>query len=99
MISWNGSKFVQFECSRLSCLGTRQVPYEEIEFLEKIGKGGQGVVHKGVFGGKIIALKKYLAKEQKKNYSQLDLNYPNLIKFLLVIYIYYFPYKQLQKFL
>ena len=89
---------LRLRCLNLSSLGRHQIPYEEISNIEEIKKGSQGVVYKGVFGGRTIALKKF-AKKREADYHLLLLDHPNLIKFLLVIRIYCFPCKQSKNFL
>ena len=84
-----GQHFVLFGCSSFSSLGRRQVPYEEISNLEFLGKGNQGVVYKGRFGERSIALKTFLSDPKTDDYRLFLLDHTNLIKFLLVICIFF----------
>lgn len=40
------------------------IRFEELKFLDKIGEGGFGVVYSGLWHGKMIAIKKFHAKEK-----------------------------------
>ena len=72
------------------------MPYEEIKNIEFIGDGSLGEVYKGTFNGRKIALKRFLLKEKTDNYHLFVLDHVNLIKFLLVTYIYFSSYQILQ---
>uniref|UniRef100_T1J3V1 Mitogen-activated protein kinase kinase kinase 7 n=1 Tax=Strigamia maritima TaxID=126957 RepID=T1J3V1_STRMM len=62
-----------------------EIDYTEIELLEVVGKGSFGVVNKGKWRGKFVAVKKIEGESEKKAFlverQQLSrVNHPNIVK-------------------
>ncbi|KAL6063436.1 protein kinase [Balamuthia mandrillaris] len=65
---------------------TRHIPYQEITVGDSVAHGATGVVHKGTWGGRLVAVKKFFSSEARefrqevKIFSRLD--NPYIVKFI-----------------